>query len=94
MGVEAVGQSVPAADKGDADVIRVCRFLGLQALEGIPAPGAVTVDPHPSAPSLSFLVPAGTAVVHGGRLTPPPADPRSGYRCPWTARRCRPGRTG
>ena len=60
--VRAIGQSVSAADEGDADVITACRFLALQALERLTPPGAVTVDPLPSAPSLSFLVPAGATV--------------------------------
>jgi hypothetical protein len=60
--VRAIGPRLPAAAEGDADVITVCRFLALQALERLAAPGAVTVDPYPSAPSLSFLVPAGATV--------------------------------
>ncbi|MFR0367543.1 hypothetical protein [Streptomyces sp. MCC20] len=62
----AIGQGTSAVYEGDIDVIRVCRFLALQALEGLAAPGAVTVDPFPAAPALFFLVPAGAAV--GWRL--------------------------
>ncbi|MEU1566232.1 hypothetical protein ABZ504_38570 [Streptomyces mirabilis] len=43
----------------DWDVIRVVRFLALRAIENIGHPGAITVDPHPAAPALYFLVPAG-----------------------------------
>lgn len=45
----------------DWDVIQVDRFLALQAIERIGAPGAVTVDPRPGRPSLSFLVQAGAS---------------------------------
>lgn len=54
-------QAGPALTGIDWDVIRVARFLALQAIERIGAPGAVTVDPHPARPSLSFLVPAGAS---------------------------------
>ncbi|WP_128380397.1 hypothetical protein [Streptomyces cavernae] len=64
--VRAIGQGMAAVDEGDVDVVTVCRFLALQALERLPAPGAVTVDPFPAAPSLSFLVPSGAAA--GWRL--------------------------
>ncbi|WP_069764761.1 hypothetical protein [Streptomyces sp. LUP47B] len=40
------------------DVITVCRFLALQAMERLTAPGAVSVNPLPGAPTLSFLVSA------------------------------------
>jgi hypothetical protein len=42
------------------DVVKVRRFLGLQAIEHIAQPGAVAVDPHPPEPMLYFFVPAGT----------------------------------
>jgi hypothetical protein len=45
-----------AAD--EVDLITVCRFLTLQALEKLTAPGAVSVNPLPGAATLSFLVPA------------------------------------
>ncbi|MFE1839832.1 hypothetical protein [Streptomyces sviceus] len=37
-------------------VVTVCRFLALQALARLTAPGAVSVNPLPGAPTLSFLV--------------------------------------
>ncbi|MFG2681312.1 hypothetical protein [Streptomyces sp. NPDC048392] len=64
--VRAIVQGTPAVDEEDVDVITVCRFLALQALEKLTAPGAVTVDPLPASPSLSFLVPPGAAL--GWRL--------------------------
>ncbi|MFF4138036.1 DUF6415 family natural product biosynthesis protein [Streptomyces mirabilis] len=42
------------------DVVKVRRFLGLQAIEHIEQPGAVAVDPHSPEPMLYFFVPAGT----------------------------------
>lgn len=45
----------------EVGVITVCRFLALQALERLTAPGAVSVNPLPGAPTLSFLVPADAA---------------------------------
>ncbi|MGW2769169.1 DUF6415 family natural product biosynthesis protein [Streptomyces sp. NPDC001275] len=42
------------------DVVKVRRFLGLQALKHIEQPGAVAVDPHWPEPMLYFFVPAGT----------------------------------
>ncbi|MFG3517631.1 DUF6415 family natural product biosynthesis protein [Streptomyces bobili] len=42
------------------DVVKVRRFLGLQAIEHIEQPGAVAVDPHWPEPMLYFFVPAGT----------------------------------
>ncbi|MFJ9589685.1 DUF6415 family natural product biosynthesis protein [Streptomyces acidicola] len=44
------------------DVVKVCRFLGLQALEYIGHPGAIAVDPYSPEPMLYFFVPAGTTV--------------------------------
>ena len=54
----ASGCGTAAADESDVGVITVCRFLALQALERLTAPGAVCVNPSPGAPTLSFLVPA------------------------------------
>ncbi|WP_406723434.1 DUF6415 family natural product biosynthesis protein [Streptomyces sp. GD-15H] len=42
------------------DVVKMRRFLGLQAIEHIEQPGAVAVDPHSPEPMLYFFVPAGT----------------------------------
>ncbi|RRR79405.1 hypothetical protein EHS43_24015 [Streptomyces sp. RP5T] len=50
-----------AGDETDAGVVTVCRFLALQALQRLTAPGAVSVNPLPGAPTLSFLVPADAA---------------------------------
>ncbi|MHC3474893.1 hypothetical protein ACYF6T_40285 [Streptomyces sp. 7R007] len=45
------------------DAIKVSRHLGVQAVEQIPHPGAVAVDPAPKEPVLYFFVPAGSAAV-------------------------------
>lgn len=37
--VRAIVQGTPAVDEEDVDVITVCRFLALQALEKLTAPG-------------------------------------------------------
>ncbi|KUN57799.1 hypothetical protein AQJ46_45580 [Streptomyces canus] len=60
MGCDGMARSsrwdTTAAD--EVDVITVCQFLALQALEQLTAPGAVSVNPVPGAATLSFLVPA------------------------------------
>ncbi|WP_405987228.1 hypothetical protein [Streptomyces sp. NBC_00872] len=69
-----------------SDVVRVARFYALQALEQIAAPGAIAVEPEPSAPALLFLVPPGsgcdwdvptTTVLTEGQFVLPPEERRS-----------------
>ncbi|MFJ6901504.1 DUF6415 family natural product biosynthesis protein [Streptomyces hokutonensis] len=43
------------------DVVKVRRHLAVRAIERIPEPGAVAVDPWPVEPALYFFVPAGSA---------------------------------
>ncbi len=43
------------------DVVKVRRHLAVRAIERIPEPGAVAVDPWPEEPTLYFFVPAGGA---------------------------------
>jgi hypothetical protein len=44
----------------DWDVVKIGRFVGLQALNRIGSPGAVAVDPAPAEPALYFFIPAGS----------------------------------
>ena len=57
--VNADGTRIAAA--GVAwDVVKVRRHLAVRAIERIPEPGAVAVDPWPVEPALYFFVPAGS----------------------------------